>query len=206
MNYCAQQDPQASRLVFILTSFRDVVSRQNATVSHGRYYSARGPQRSSQSVGMEKVDPSMSRPLYFLGNTNEYAVGDLFTDKSSAALPPSIPAIAGTSDPVGRCGTNPSISPPHPLDTLNLPVSSSNAMNTGIEQDASMDGSPTTMRQRQNSMDTFFDLARVPSNSIESSDSLGENEIDFETLWQWPNSNSAGLTPVGGPGSEYWPM
>jgi hypothetical protein len=52
-------------------------------------------------------------------------------------------------------------------------------------------------------MDTFFDLARVSSNSVDGNDSLGENEIDFETLWQWPNSNSTGLTP-GGPASEYF--
>ena len=52
-------------------------------------------------------------------------------------------------------------------------------------------------------MDTFFDLARVSSNSVDGNDSIGENEIDFETLWQWPASNSTGLTP-GGSGSKYF--
>jgi hypothetical protein len=68
---------------------------------------------------------------------------------------------------------------------------------------ASIAPSPKTANQRQNSMDTFFDLARVSSNSVDGSDSIGENEIDFETLWQWPASHSTGLTP-GGSGSEYF--
>lgn len=49
------------------------------------------------------------------------------------------------------------------------------------------------------SLDAFFDLARVTSHHSSGAsehDSLGENaEIDFETLWQWPNSTSTGLTP-----------
>ena len=71
-------------------------------------------------------------------------------------------------------------------------------MNNGIDQD-SLGPSPIGSKPtRSNSMDTFFDLARVSSNSVDGNDSLGENEIDFETLWQWPNSHGAGLTPGGG--------
>jgi hypothetical protein len=62
------------------------------------------------------------------------------------------------------------------------------------------------MAPRNHSLDAFFDLARVPgyshsAGSVHDSDSLGDAEIDFESLWQWPNSNGlTGLTPGLGPG------
>ena len=62
------------------------------------------------------------------------------------------------------------------------------------------------MASRHNSLDTFFDLGRVSNyphsaGSIHDSDSLGDAEIDFESLWQWPSSNGlTGLTPGLGPG------
>lgn len=38
------------------------------------------------------------------------------------------------------------------------------------------------------------------AGSVHDSDSLGDAEIDFESLWQWPNSNGlTGLTPGVGP-------
>jgi hypothetical protein len=62
------------------------------------------------------------------------------------------------------------------------------------------------MAFRHNSLDAFFDLARASSHphstgSVHDSDSLGDAEIDFESLWQWPSSNGlTGLTPGLGPG------
>jgi hypothetical protein len=132
-------------------------------------------------------------------------MGDLFMDRTSAKIPSIIPATAAPPDSVGKHGQNPIISPPHLLTSLDRPSSSSNnptngnaASNDGDHQDLNIGHSP---EQRQNSLDTFFDLARVPSSSVDGNDSLGGDEIDFEMLWQWPNSNSTGLTP-GGSGSK----
>jgi len=60
----------------------------------------------------------------------------------------------------------------------------------------------TTSGGRQNSLDAFFDLARITtqansSGSDEGQDSLGDAEVDFEALWQWPSGNG-GMTPGGG--------
>jgi hypothetical protein len=62
MHYCAEHDPQASRLVFILTSFRDVVGRQKVATSHGLHPGALPrppPQHPSQALGNENIDPGM---------------------------------------------------------------------------------------------------------------------------------------------------
>ena len=44
-------------------------------------------------------------------------------------------------------------------------------------------------------------MASNSAGSNDGNDSLGgDAEIDFESLWQWPNSNSTGLTPGAGSG------
>lgn len=196
MHYLAQLDPQANRLLFILTSFRDVVVRQNAPASQNLNQGIKSqvpPQHPSRSVLNENIDP----------------IGDLFMDRTSAGMPPTIPATAGPPDPIGRHGSNPNVSPPNQLNSLNRPSSSSNdpingdSLNNGHHQDMNIGASPNSMRGRQNSLDTFLDLARVSSNSGEPNDSFGGDEIDFESLWQWPNSNGTGLTPGPGSGSKY---
>jgi hypothetical protein len=75
--------------------------------------------------------------------------------------------------------------------------------NTSQNQEIPAGPSPGSTTQRNHSRDTFFDLARVSSSSADGNDSLGGDEIDFEQLWHWPNSNGTGLTP-GGSGSEYF--
>jgi hypothetical protein len=91
---------------------------------------------------------------------------------------------------------DPSTSPPHSLKGLPRPPTHQHSISTtSNSQDA--------MSSRQNSLDTFYDLARVPSHpksgtSNDGNDSGGgDAEIDFESLWQWPNSNGTGLTPGG---------
>ena len=194
MHYCAQHDPQANRLLFILTSFRDVVVRQNSPPQGPHLGSQLPQQHPSRSLVNENVDP----------------IGDLFIDHTSAGIPPNVLATALTRspDPVVGHNSNPSISSPHRLGAIKRPSSSSNnpingnlAPASSNNQDISADLSPGSITQRNNSLDTFFGLARVSSNSADGNDSLGGDEIDFEQLWQWPNSNSTGLTPSG-PGSE----
>lgn len=195
MHYCAQHDPQANRLLFILTSFRDVVVRQNAPASQGVDPDGRPPlhaQHPSRSLLDESIDP----------------IGDLFMDDTSAGIPPTIPAIASPPDPIGRHDSNPSTSPHRSLTSLNHPPPSpnnpknGNGVSNNNHQDRNAGPSPNSTK-RQNSLDTFFDLARVTSSSVDGHDSLGGDEIDFEMLWQWPNSNGTGLTP-GGSGSKYF--
>lgn len=87
-----------------------------------------------------------------------------------------------------RHRANPSISPQQPHASFNPPTGAPG--NYSLEMNAANVGIST----RQNSLDNFFDLARVSSNhTSDSNDSVGADaEIDFESLWQWP---STGLIP-----------
>lgn len=187
MHYCAQQDPQASRLLFILTSFRDVVIRQQTATSQLTNSNQQSrPFIQQMSLGAENSDP----------------MGNLFHE----TLSPEKPVAPSISEPlINRHNSNPSISPAHPLTTLNVP--SSSAADNGNPAPGSNVAAHSHAESRNdsvNSLDTFFDLARVASNSAGSndgSDSLGgDAEIDFELLWQWPHSNGTGFTPGAGSG------
>jgi hypothetical protein len=98
-----------------------------------------------------------------------------------------------------RHRANPSISPQQPHASFNLPTGGAPG-NYSLEMNAANVGIST----RQNSLDNFFDLARVSSNhTSDSNDSVGADaEIDFESLWQWPSTGlipgNIELTPGGG--------
>ena len=96
-----------------------------------------------------------------------------------------------------RQRANPSISPQQPHASFNPPTGGAPG-NYSLEMNAANVGIST----RQNSLDNFFDLARVSSNhTSDSNDSVGADaEIDFESLWQWPSTGliPGELTPGGG--------
>ncbi|KAG0646782.1 Filamentous growth regulator 27 [Hyphodiscus hymeniophilus] len=180
MHYLAQLDPQANRLLFILTAFRDVAVRQNATTSQSSnpaIHPHLPPQRSSRATSKENIKP----------------IGDPYIGRTSADSS-TIPATAGQPAPHKRHGSSSGISPTNPLPSLINPIDS-DAPNHNYHPEMKLAQSPSSNKTRQNSLDTFLDLARVSSNSSEAPGYFGGGEIDFEMLWQWPNANSTGLTP-----------
>ena len=181
MDYFAQQDPQGSRLLFILSSFRDVVIRQQAT-------------RTQQMLAQSPQGFKQAQPVSLANKTNS-TTGNLFQGPGTIATEKAPISLAAEAT-VNRQNSTLGISPPHPFEGLPRPPSHQNSISTAsTSQDA--------MSSRHNSFDTFYDLARVPSNpnsgtSNDGNDSGGgDAEIDFESLWQWPNSNGTGLTPGG---------
>jgi len=189
MHYFAQQDPQGSRLLFILTSFRDVVLREQAA-------------RDQQSISDQQVQRFAQSQMATASENNDPMVNLFQGTRTFAPENPSAPPVA---DPViCRHNSNPSISPAQPPTTLRSTASHPNdaiqSANTG----------PDSITSRHNSLDTFFDLAHVSSypnssGSNDGTDSLGDAEIDFEQLWRWPNSNGTGMTPGVGPGMGLTP-
>jgi len=189
MHYFAQQDPQGSRLLFILTSFRDVVLREQA---------ARDQQTLIEQQAQAPTFTQLS--MISVSGAND-PMGNLFQGSSRYA-PKSSP-VSSAADPVAsRHDSTASIGPSNVTTPTALPRKSSNP-NEALSPTGN---GPDTMAFRHHSLDAFFDLARVSSHpnsagSVHDSDSLGDAEIDFETLWQWPNSNGlTGLTPGLGPG------
>ena len=190
MHYFAQRDPQGSRLLFILTSFRDVVQREQ---------SAREQQALiEQAQAQAQTQPFAPPQLVPVNDAND-PMGNLFQGSKRHA--PENPSVSAPTDPISsRNNSAASLSPVNTTSQLSL------QRNLSSPNDTLSPGGPDTMASRPNTLDAFFDLARVPgyshsTGSVHDSDSLGDAEIDFESLWQWPNSNGlTGLTPGLGPG------
>lgn len=189
MHYFAQQDPQGSRLLFILTSFRDVVLREQAA-------------RDQQTLSEQQAQAlTFTQPPMIPVNDANDPMGNLFQGSSRYA--PENRPVSSAADPVAsRHDSTVSIGPSNVTTPTPLRRNSSNP-NEALSPTGN---GPDTMASRHHSLDAIFDLARVSSHpnstgSVHDSDSLGDAEIDFETLWQWPNSNGlTGLTPGLGPG------
>ncbi|KAF8863741.1 hypothetical protein BDZ45DRAFT_583241 [Acephala macrosclerotiorum] len=180
MHYFAQHDSQGSRLLFILSSFRDVVIRQQTA--------------RSQRLSANQTPQSMNAPPLPVTDDAD-PMGSLFT--GNGPFSPATRTTAGgpsnAESGLSRHNSNSSRSPlarPERRTSSHPNVSFPNTMN----------GDP--LASRNNSLDAFLDLSRVNShpNSHDGNDSLGDAEIDFEALWQWPNSNGTGLTPGVGTG------
>jgi hypothetical protein len=187
MHYFAQQDPQGSRLLFILTSFRDVVQREQAS---------RDQQTLNEQQAQAQAQTTAPAQLIPVNEASD-PMGSIFKGKSKRS--PEIPSAP--IDPVSRRNkSNVSVSPANVTSQPSLQRISSSSNETLSPTGADI------MASRRNTLDAFFDLARVPNyphstGSGHDSDSLGEAEIDFESLWQWPSSNGlTGLTPGLGPG------
>lgn len=183
MHYCAQQDPQANRLLFILTSFRDVVVRQQAATTQ---QATVGPQAQafvqapSMSLPHQHADPIVS-------------ILDGASISPEGAHPTT---LSGHMPNQQHANQNNSSSPSTSRPTMNIdsPTATTNSGHISSQDRPRSD--------RRNSMDAFFDLARVSSNpnsgggnDSNDSHSAGDAEIDFEMLWQWPNTHSSGITP-----------
>jgi hypothetical protein len=189
MDYFAQQDPQGSRLLFILKEFRDVVRRRQAA-------------RTQQMLSQSPQGFKQAQPVPVVNDTNDMT--GVLSQGSGSIATEKVPISLATEVTMNRHNSNPSSSPPHPLEGLPRPPSHQNSVSASSN-------SQDTTSSRHNSFDTFYDLARAPShpNSSTSNDGndsgSGDAEIDFESLWQWPNSNGTGLTPGLGitPGGTY---
>lgn len=162
MSFCAQHDPQANRLLFILTSFRDVVEMQKTRrVDQSDLKLATQISTQPSSLTLERKGiapiPNLIQPP------------QISHQKLQSPRP-----YHNSSDPTTATQTNSTI-PDVVLST-----------SEDIHQ---------AYLSRANFLDTFLDLAQVPSdfsggsNDGYDSNSAVDGEIDFESLWQWPNSN-----------------
>jgi hypothetical protein len=189
MHYFAQQDPQGSRLLFILTSFRDVVQREQA---------ARDQLALSEQQAQAQTQKFAQAQPIPVNDTND-PMGNLFQGRRSKQTTEK--SSGSAADPKSsRQNSTGSLSPANVTSQAPL------QRNSTSSNDAVSPDGPDLMASRHHSLDAFFDLGRVSNyphstGSIHDSESLGDAEIDFESLWQWPNSNGlTGLTPGLGPG------
>lgn len=194
MQYCAHQDPQASRLLFILTSFRDAVLQQQAS---------------------NPLHPVIAQSHFLnIGGEQDDPVNSIFTHTIPAS--PRISSILKhpfiINTPADHSKSLPGIHSPemHHLNRENSSSSSRPSHNHNHNHNHN---------HTESSPESYYDLARAPSqnnnhqshhhsgNASTDSESHSANdaEIDFEMLWQWPNSNATALTPGAPPGIGFTP-
>ncbi|KAL2074526.1 hypothetical protein VTL71DRAFT_8304 [Oculimacula yallundae] len=167
MHYFSEQDPQARRLLNILESFHHVVMHQS-TVRSQQQDIARA------SGVIPPLPPSLMED-------NNDAMANLL----HGGAPVSNNASAFSSPkPVQR-------------DMPHMPYSPMNASTSQGNKNVASSGPRPPF---QDSMDTFLDLARVSSrpnsgSSNDGNESLSNEEIIFEDLWQFPYANSGVITP-----------
>jgi len=184
MQYCAHQDPQASRLLFILTSFRDVVVRQQAN---------------------NPLHPVIAQSHFLdIGGEQDDPINSIFTHTSPAS--PRVSSILKhpfiINTPAGLSNSLPSIHSPE-MQYLHRENSSSSRPSHSHNHTES---SPETHydRARQNNNHHSHHHSGNASTDSESH-STNDAEIDFEMLWQWPNSSAAVMTPGIPPGIGFTP-
>lgn len=177
MGYCAESSQWASRLMYIMSAFRDVVvmqkmRRKSSTGALEEMFTpkaGRNPNEGSGTLGLDRGIRTETPRLHpipihiYPGMQTEplsEGMGTQAASTSASDKPSSTPAV-----------TNPPMDSPLPSLTLD-PISR-----------------PTT------SLSNFLDLpaleaTRVPS--LHSEESFGTDEqIDFDALWAWPGNTAA---------------
>lgn len=193
MSYCAESDQQASRLVYILSSFRDVVAQQRM----------RRKQIQTDSTSL----PSISAQLYGVSASSQ--------QQNPAAMPGQDPSSAAhrlhqvpihiypgmqtapLNEPSSSFHPPQSHTPVPPNLSVHLsPIQNPQAASAGMD--------PYTMEapSKPPSLSTVLDLSgldatRVPS--LYSEESGADEHIDFDALWAWP-SNTPALGSPRAPG------
>lgn len=194
MSYCAESDAQASRLVYILSSFRDVVAAQRMRT-----------QQSQNQADMANL-PSISSQLYGVPMSNQQQnSGPTGSDQYNATPTPRLhqvpihiyPGMQTAPLPNDTSTTyNNQQSQPQQQPSLSVhlsPIQAPPAPGTGHELFA------LTSVSKPESLSNVLDLSaleatRVPSLYSEESSGADE-QIDFDALWAWPSNTPA----VGSP-------
>jgi hypothetical protein len=195
MSYCAESDAQASRLVYILSSFRDVVAAQRMRI-----------QQSQNQADMTNL-PSISSQLYGVPIPNQQqSSGPTGSDQYNSNSAPRLhqvpihiypgmqtaPLPNETSSPYQN--QQPQQQQQQPSLAVHLsPIQTPPTSGTGHET------FPLASMSKPPSLSNVLDLSaleatRVPSLYSEESGGADE-QIDFDALWAWPSNTPA----VGSP-------
>ncbi|KAH5557364.1 hypothetical protein HBI25_134350 [Parastagonospora nodorum] len=191
MNYCGESDQQASRLVYILSAYRDVVAQQRMRRKQTMTDNTTLPSISSQLYGVPMSNQQQGPNDGSLANTTNPMTATSHLHQVPIHIYPGI-ETAPISSPT------PSFQPRHVSQPTDFSVHLS-----PIIQDPSFDittNSMNTPLSKPPSLSTMLDLSaldgtRVPS--LHSEDSGQDEQIDFDALWAWPSNTPAMGSPRG---------
>lgn len=227
MSYCAESDPQASRLVYILSCFRDVVTQQRMRRKQTQNDNATLPSIASQLFGA--AGPAQTQTQTQQGTT---VVGGLPNSTDTTNVNPRLHQVpihiypgmhtAPLTDPCPSSFRPINAPPSHPQPQSQPPsFTQSHTHRPAPSQDFSVHLSPiqeppsapspftTTAHafaspsSNPPSLSAMLDLSaldatRVPS--LHSEESGLDEQIDFDALWAWPSNTPAMGSPREGGG------
>ncbi|KAF2634880.1 hypothetical protein P280DRAFT_208997 [Massarina eburnea CBS 473.64] len=194
MSYCGESDQQASRLVYILVSFRDVVAQQRV----------RRKQCQTDNLSL----PSISSQLYGAPMSSQQPNPAAMPGRDPNNLTPRLHQVpvhiypGMQTTPLHRSSSslhNPSHNththvPPN-LSVHLSPIQFSQGTTSGMDA-YSMDA-PSKPPSLSNLLDlSGLDATRVPS--LYSEESGADEHIDFDALWAWPSNTPATGSPRQG--------
>jgi len=217
MAYCAETDPQASRLLYILTTFRDVIIQQRE----------RRNQKMQQANQLPPVLSSHINP-YIQGtnftSTNINSLNQMATQLPSlhqSYVPSPIQISSAFNLALGSAQQQQQQSPPQIATPPNIPErtfqsplqtvsSKSPRTSLPIEPALTLSAPPNPLSpnnpgtpvnipglDRNLSLSNLLDLSALGPDRVSLSDgSEGQDEhIDFDALWAWPSNTPALGTP-----------
>ncbi|OAL52915.1 hypothetical protein IQ07DRAFT_503465 [Pyrenochaeta sp. DS3sAY3a] len=207
MNYCAESDQQASRLVYILSTFRDVVAQQRM--------------RRRQSQTDNATLPSIASQLYGVPMPNQNAqqnpnIGGLATSTDPLNSTPRLhqvpihiyPGMQTAPLPDSNFPEPPLVPPQHSQPPTNFSVHLSPIHDqpgpsgppdpfTSSTSPHAFNGGPSKPPSLSAMLDlSALEATRVPS--LHSEESGLDEQIDFDALWAWPSNTPAMGSPRPG--------
>ncbi|KAG9190876.1 hypothetical protein G6011_08964 [Alternaria panax] len=208
MNYCAESDPQASRLVYILSSFRDVVVQQRLRRRHDQTSSSTLPSIASQLYGVQV--PQQQRNNAPRTADMVHSANPIDATSRLHQVPVHIYPGMQTA-PFNEPILTYQISEQHHHVDQNQHQYNVQHTSVSAGEDFSVHLSPIqepppidtatplfTSASKPPSLSAMLDLSaleatRVPS--LNSEESGQDEQIDFDTLWAWPSNTPAMGSP-----------
>ena len=208
MNYCAESDQQASRLVYILSTFRDVVAQQRLRRRQDQTSNSTLPSIASQLYGVQM--PQQQR------NAAPQTTDMVHTTNPVEATPRlhQVPVhiypgmqTAPLNEPILTYQVSEQHhhldQDQHQTNVQHTPAASGEDFRvhlSPIQEPPPMDMAtpPFTSTSKPPSLSAMLDLSaleatRVPS--LNSEESGQDEQIDFDALWAWPSNTPAMGSP-----------
>ncbi|UPX12845.1 uncharacterized protein EKO05_0003380 [Ascochyta rabiei] len=227
MSYCAESDQQASRLVYILITFRDVVAEQRMRRKQSQGGNTNLPSISSHLYGVAApVQPLAQQPNAGLASSTDPINGTTRLHQVPIHIYPGMQTAPLDASPPAFQPAPPAPPPPPPPPHLAHAHSHSHANLAQLsppQSDFSVHLSPIQdfpnsapgsdsyhvgtnalkTPSQAPSLSTMLDLSaldntRVPS--LHSEESGLDEHIDFDALWAWPSTTPGMGSPQPGGG------
>ncbi|KAF1843000.1 uncharacterized protein K460DRAFT_367924 [Cucurbitaria berberidis CBS 394.84] len=206
MNYCAESDQQASRLVYILSSFRDVVTQQRMRRKQIQPENATLPSIASQLYGIPMPNQQQQQnPSTSLANSTDPMNATPRLHQVPIHIYPGMQTTP-LHEPTFLLPHQTPLQhsqPPSDFSVHLSPIQDPSASAAHSEPfgttATSTDAFPTPSKPPSLSMMLDFsalEATRVPS--LHSEESGQDEQIDFDALWAWPSNTPAMESPRPG--------